>query len=99
MMPGVGLDGGALNVASDAIDITEQNFFYHDNDNENAKREWGRTVMRRANFPNTFNRQTERGGKNAKCNNDGCDRFGFSVAVRMRFVGRTCRELQAAPNN
>ena len=55
--------------------------------------------MRRANFTNTFNRQTERGGKNAKGNNDGCDRLRFSVAVRMRFVGRTCREFQASPND
>ena len=30
MMPGIGLHGRALDVAPDAVDITEQNFFYHD---------------------------------------------------------------------
>src|SRR5947209_19493022 len=41
MMPGIGSHGRALDVAPDTVDVTEQNFFYHDYHDQYPERERG----------------------------------------------------------
>ena len=56
-------------------------------------------MVRRQNFAHTLNCQTSRGCQHAEGNNCRRDRLGFAVTVGMRFIRRTSREFQSAPND
>jgi hypothetical protein len=99
MMPGIGLHGRALDVAPDAVNVTEQSFFYHNHHNQYPEREWRRSVVRRENFAHALNCQTGRGCEHAEGHDHRRDRFRFAVSVGMRFIRRTGREFQSAPNH
>ena len=99
VMPRVRLDRGALDLSAEAIDVTKEDFFNDDNDDENGEREWCRSVMGRQNFANAFDREASRGCEHAERDDDRGDRFGFAVTVRMGFVRRSSRPRLIRPKS
>ena len=99
MMPGIGLHGRALDVAPDAVDITEQNFFYHDDHDQYPERERRRSVVRRENFAHAFNGQTERGEKHDQCDDSSCNWFCLPMTIGMRRIRRASGDFQPAPDH
>src|SRR5258708_5705731 len=98
MMPGIGLNSGAVDVATDPIHVPKQGLFDDNNDDKDPKSERGRTVMRRTNLANTFYRQTKRCAEHAKRDNGRRNRFSFAVPIRMGLVRRTSGKFQPSPN-
>src|ERR1019366_6739410 len=99
MMPGVGLQGGAFNVAPQPNYIAIQNFLHHHDDDEHDERKRRGTVMRTKKLAHALNGDAERGGQYADRDKNGGDRFGFAMSVRMSRVRRTRCDFQPAPNN
>src|SRR5207247_10923091 len=96
-MPGIGSDGRALHVAADPVDVTEQEFLYHDYHYQYPERVRSRTMVRQKNFAHTLNCKTNCGGQHPNCNNDSRNRLGFSVTVGTSRVSRARGDLQSSP--
>ena len=65
MMPGVGLDGGALRVLAQAIDGAKEQLLHHHHDHEHDERERLGRMMRLENFLHAPGRDHDRGREHA----------------------------------
>src|SRR5438270_2724139 len=54
MMPSISLHGRTFDMAPNAVDVTEQNFFYRNHHDQYSEREWRWSVVWRQNFAHAF---------------------------------------------
>ena len=79
MMPGIGLDRGALDVFPDPNDYPEKKLLHRDDNDQDDERERRGTVMRRENFPHALDRETDCGDENAHGHDSSRQRFDPSA--------------------
>ena len=99
MMPGVGLDRGALHVFAKANHDVIENFLHGHHHDQHDERERRRPVMRDKDFANALNRETDGCQEDPHGHNRRRQRLGFSMSVGMRFVRRSRGKLETAPDH
>ncbi len=99
MAPRVGFDCHAFDRFAEAQHVAKKRFLHHDDGEQNQQSEAGRLRMWQKHCPRTFDCHGNRGDQDNAGNKDRGERFGFAMAVRVRFIGRPGSEPQATPDD
>ena len=98
VVPRVGVNGGASDFEGEFEDASEENFFDENDAGEDGEGEGCGCVVRGDDFADTARGEEDGGDDEREGDGEGCEGFGFTVSVRMLFVGGFCGEGEAEPD-